>query len=158
MSKLTTELASFVVGVCFALLLLGGSQRPTFARPGNSISNPAGLAPFAPTVPALQSHFTGISFEKRVQRLDGLDCTACTFANVTLEYSGGAVRLVRPKFTGMIRVRFTGAAANALGVASFLTVMRQNEIPAKTVLNAAVVQTAKAKGFAADFKTPYGQN
>lgn len=158
MSKVTTALASFVIGVCFALLLLGGSQRPTFARPGNPSSNPAGLAAFAPTVPLLHSHFTGISFEERVQRLDGLDCTACKFDNVTLEYSGGAVRLVRPKFTGTIRVRFTGAAANALDMASFLTVMRQNETPAKTVLNAPIVQTAKVKGFAADFDTPYGQN
>lgn len=158
MSKVITALASFVIGICFALLLLGGSQRPTFARPGNASPNRAGLAAFAPTVPPLQLHFTGVSFEKRVQTLDGLDCTACTFDDVTLEYSGGAVRLVRPKFTGTIRVRFTGAAANALGMASFLTEMRQNEIPFKSVLNAPIVQTAKAKGFAADFDTPYGQN
>jgi hypothetical protein len=77
---------------------------------------------------------------------------------VTLEYSGGAVRLVRPKFTGTIRVRFTGAAANALDMASFLRVMRQNETPAKIVHNEPIVQTAEAKSFAADFHTPFGQN
>lgn len=56
MSKVTVASGAFVIGICSALLLLGGSQRPTFAQPryavflansstGCTVTKPNGQAP-----------------------------------------------------------------------------------------------------------------
>jgi hypothetical protein len=122
MSKVTVALASFIVGACtmFLFLELSGSHTSTFAQAPNEarILVVEGAEPVIPPWRGMtveDNVFSGVT-----QQLDGVSCIDCTFDNATLEYAGGAYALIRPKFSGPIRINFKGAAANAINLQAFL--------------------------------------
>ncbi len=159
MSKVTTALVSFVLGVITAFLALSGSHTSTSAQePPNGgfvATNPS----FAPVVRPLTGGLNkGVGIANGQQPLDGFACDDCTFTNVELSYGGGPVRLVNPKFSGKIRLNLYGAAANTAVTVAYLQAMLQNQKPPAVNPNAPIIKTATAKDFfVADLVTPYGQ-
>jgi hypothetical protein len=96
------------------------------------------------------------TFEDVEQRLDGLDCTNCTFKDVTLDYEGGIFNLVNASFSGRIRLVLKGTAANTASAVSMLAAIGSGNratlpAPNQPVIKATIVkQPVKL-----DWKSPY---
>lgn len=125
------------------------------SRHGPGISLVGGEPLFRPTnlLPRVEDYV----FEDVTQKLDGLDCTNCTFKDVTLEYEGGTFNLTNATFSGRVRVVLKGAAANAFSTASMLAAIGSggggtSPAPNQPVLKATIArQPAKI-----DWNSPYG--
>jgi hypothetical protein len=143
MSKITLAFGSFIVGLAVGSVFLGShtvalAQSPSTPSVGIRLH-------MEPTIPGLgpelkQGHIIGYR-----QPLDGLNCEDCEFTNAVIQYSGGAVRLVRPVFGGTIRVELTGAAANTAALMPLLTAIASGNKPEPINPNRPIVKTASAK-------------
>lgn len=136
MSRITVAFGSVTVGaiiVTFSLLFSGNHistlVQSSLAQP---VPGPRGIVieGAEPVVPPLGGTLVQrSSFNNVIQPLDGLNCEECVFNNVTLEYAGGAYRLINCRFTGTTRVVFKGAAANTLGILSIVEAMTSGNPP-----------------------------
>jgi len=160
MSRITVAVASFVAGISSTLLFLAlsGSHTSILAQEpplGRAFS----FGDKVPIVPPIGPLMKGSEMHGNLEQpLDGINCEDCVFDGTMLTYAGGAVRLVNPKFSGSIRVKFSGAAANGLTMAAFLQAMLQNQKPPTYSPNAPIIRRATAKDvFIANLVTPYGQ-
>jgi len=102
--------------------------------------------------PLLRLHVNG-----GAQTLDGLDCDDCDFVGATLRYTGGAVKLKNPLFSGIIRVELSGAAANTVALLPLLSAIAAGQTPNPVNPNKPIIKTAslKAQVRLADWQTPY---
>lgn len=173
MSKITLAFGSFIVGLVVGSLLLG-IHTVTFAQSNtppppripkvsdmNINSNGSGAPALGlgmqPKILGLAPFVARIGFMNGPQELDGLDCEDCSFQNSTLQYSGGAVHLVRPKFNGKIEVELKGPAANTLALLPFLTALAGGQKPKAPRPNKPTIQTISMKNEATaeDWATPF---
>jgi hypothetical protein len=164
MSKITLALGSFAVGLLVGSLFLG-SHTVTFAQSPPAITPP--LAPprtYAATdltvanfgsvavglgkeaiVPGLAPAFLRLHVKGGTQTLDGLDCDDCDFVDATLKYSGGAVKLKNPLFSGIVRVEPSGAAANTAALLPLLGAIAAGQSPNPVNPNKPILETASLK-------------
>jgi hypothetical protein len=123
MSKLTTALVSFALGVATTLLAFSGNytsalaqgspQTPIQAPPMPTIAGGGGT----PIVPPISQHFKnfgivgmpGVAFG-----VDGVECVHCVLNGPVLRYGGGNFQFSEFQISGPVRVEFTGAARNTL--------------------------------------------
>ncbi len=160
MSKVTTALVSFALGVATAFFALSGSHTSTVAQPVFTQGGPLKLEGWEPIVKPLSGNvFTQSSFGgPGLLTFDGLECVDCSFKDVIFEYSGGPIRLVNPKISGPIRIKLNGAAANTVSVIQFLQAIEASRKPPAIAPNKPILRTATAKEvFTADLTTPFGQ-
>jgi len=130
-------------------VIKGGESR--HGAPGISLAG--GEPIFRPTnmLPRVEDYV----FEDVTQKLDGLDCTNCTFKDVTLEYEGGIFNLTNATFSGRTRLILKGAAANAFSAGSMFAAIGSGggsaSAPDRPVIKATMVrQPVKL-----DWKSPY---
>jgi hypothetical protein len=124
MSKVMLALGSFIVGACCASAISFGIQTSTWAQVGPPLGS-------VPVVPALKESVLEDSIMRNSsgQQLDGLECMNCVFDNVGFTYSGGAFRLVNPRFINGMRIHFGGAAANTAVVLALLQALNNPQRP-----------------------------
>ncbi|SRR5712692_3366964 len=172
MSKVTLALGSFIVGACSTWLVLGsqsfGSQTPTtvqgrstFKGGGVRHSNRGvGLEGSEPTFQSFLAFpkFDDFTFEDVTQSLDGLDCTNCTFKDVSFEYAGGAYNLINCSFSGGTRVVLKGTAANTLSILPLLQAITSGHPPEPPKPQTPMLKTAKAQSpITINFTSPYSK-
>jgi hypothetical protein len=94
------------------------------SAPGGKPGLIVNSAPVVPPIAAKMSQWQLIGDPKNpdlvVQELDGIDCNSCTFRDVTLKYSGGALQLANTSFAGQIRIDLAGPAANTVAFLKLL--------------------------------------
>jgi hypothetical protein len=141
MSKISTTLCAFVLGVFCGILFNGLAQVNTASRSSQEIdnlkTNPiviSGGRVFGlgtgvliggaiPTFLSIEQvpTFKDITISgTSSQPLDGLDCRGCTFNDTVLKYSGGAYNLEGAKITGTTHLVLEGAAANTVAFLEFM--------------------------------------
>lgn len=181
MSKVTLALGSFVVGLCIGSLMFGNhavtfAQAPSVPPPEKPPSHrmifkgggAKGAGPGSagvrvqgtiPTFLPLEQTpiFENFTFFDEAQDLDGIECTRCTFNNVTLRYSGGAYKLTDDIFTGTTRVELGGAAANTISFIALLQAIAAGQKAEPPNPNRPVLKAATAKSaFQTSWAGPYG--
>jgi hypothetical protein len=182
MSKVTLAFGSFVVGLCIGSLIFGShtvtfaqapaappppqnppSHRMIFKGGGAKGAGPGGTGVKMPgTIPTFipleqTPIFEDFTFSDESQDLDGIECTGCTFNNVTLRYSGGAYKLANATFTGTTRVELRGAAANTIAFLPLLQAIASGQRAEPPNPNRPVLKTATAKSaFQTSWASPYG--
>jgi hypothetical protein len=111
MSRVTLALGSFIVGVCFALLIFSliHTFTPVQAQGG------LGITGAEPVVPPLSGHMTGVAISGALQQLDGIDCDGCTIEASTVTYAGGAFRCNNCSVKRQL-LQLRGAAFNTLTI------------------------------------------
>jgi len=172
MSKVALALGSFIIGACSTLLLLGGQSfggqtpttvqgRSTFKGGGVRHSNRGvGLEGSEPTFQSFLAFpkFDDFTFEDVTQSLDGLDCTNCTFKDVSFEYAGGAYNLINCSFSGGTRVVLKGTAANTLSILPLLQAITSGHPPEPPKPQTPMLKTAKAQSpITINFTSPYSK-
>ena len=132
-------------------LIKGGASR--HGEPGISL---LGAEPIFHSLDLLFPRVEDYVFEDVTQRLDGLDCTNCTFKDVTLEYAGGNFNLVNATFSGRTRLMLKGAAANTASAVSMLAAIGSGNVSAPPAPNQPVVKSTLAKqSVTLNWKNPY---
>lgn len=147
MSKITLALGSFAVGLLLGSLFFN-IHTVTLAQtsaPPTGPSLPIGIKlAKEPVVPGLGPPFVNARLNgPSLQPLDGLNCEDCDFSDAVLRYSGGAVRLVNPKFSGTIRVELSGAAANTVMLLPLLTALSTGKPPEPVNPNKPILKVVK---------------
>lgn len=159
MSKVTVALGSFIVGACCMFFVLSGIQTSILAHPvlaQTAISAGPSAVPVVPPVTTVET--SGNTIEGMVFDLDGVNSTGDVFENATIEYGGGSFRLIQPKFSGPIRLRLKGAAANTLALLQYIQAVEAGQRPKRTVPRQPLQQVAQiTNAMTADLISPYGQ-
>jgi len=132
MSKISTTLCAFVLGVFCGILFNGLAQVNTASRSSQEIdnlkTNPIvisggrvfGLGTGVLIGGAIPTFLSITISGTSSQPLDGLDCRGCTFNDTVLKYSGGAYNLEGAKITGTTHLVLEGAAANTVAFLEFM--------------------------------------
>jgi hypothetical protein len=147
MSKVTTALVSFALGVATTFLALSGSHTSTLAQALPS-QGPPPQAPKPlptlvggggmPTVPPISQHFRdfavmgmpGVAFG-----IDGVDCVRCVLNGPVLRYGGGNFQFADFQISGPVRVEFVGAARNTLIFLNFVNGLAAGQAPKQNPTN-----------------------
>ena len=131
-------------------LIKGGEAR--HGSPGVSLGGAEPLLRPLEMFPKVED----FTFEDVDQRLDGLDCTNCTFKDVTLDYEGGNFNLVNASFSGRIRLVLKGTAANTASAVSMLAAIGSGNRATLPGPNQPVIKATIAKQpVKLDWKNPY---
>jgi hypothetical protein len=136
MSKVTVAILSFALGVFSSTLVLAAhcaSAAPQQAPP----SKPASPGPVlvggagVPVVPPITQHFQnfGVINSPLPFQVDGSDCVRCTFSGAVFRYGGGNFQFTDFKFSGPVRVEFTGAARNTFIFIKFIEALAASQVP-----------------------------
>jgi len=164
MSRITLVLGSLIVGVVLGALFFG-NYTVTLAQPLAVAGGPQNPPPISggtidcagvpgcvslglhsePTIPGLARPVADMGFVHGTQPLDGLDCNNCAFKDETIRYSGGAVRLIGPKFEGEIKIELSGAAANTLSLMPMFAAIAAGQKPEPPNPNRPVLKTVSIK-------------
>lgn len=166
MSKITLALGSFIVGACSVLLflMLLGSHTSIFAQAptsGPPISGPGlviiGDAEKAPVVLPPSQTLENFNLQaKGLFFVDGTICNNCVFSDADLIYGGGAFSFTQTTFSGPIRIKLVGAAANTIAFLTFAQAIGASQQPPKTVPNAPIMRAENIKPpILGDFSTPF---
>lgn len=164
MNKVTLALGSFIVGACTAFLLVSlfGSHTSAFAQepkppsisgPGLFINAQTGIPP----VPGLTQSFENFDLQAHsLFFLDGVACINCILGDTDLVYGGGAFSLNNFKFSGPVRVKLVGAAANTMAFVTFMEAVGARQAipkpkPSEPIIRAALID----KPISGDFTTPF---
>jgi hypothetical protein len=181
MSKVGIAVIAFILGASFSALFRGQSQTPKDNSPnirwpsahlvfdggragGGGEGAAIDLTPYGSkpmfnslsNLPILKK----FTFFNIPQRLDGLNCTDCSFDNAVLLYGGGAVDIKGSKFSGTTELRLEGAAANTITLLEFLNVIPAGRlkyklpIPNKPIIRRATTQKPQTMDFTAPFIGP----
>jgi hypothetical protein len=122
MSKVTLALGSFIVGACSMFLMLSGIHTSTWAQ-----GDPRAV----PVIPPLRGYFSkGNEWRGLTVLLDGMESDKDDFADCTIEYGGGAVRLTNATFSGPIRINLKGAALNTFAFLKYIEALEAGRKPA----------------------------
>ena len=123
MSKVTLAFGSFIVGACCMLfLVLSGIHTSTRAQASQGFA--------VPVVPPLRGIFSVKNeYKGLTMTLDGLESEGDVFNDSTIEYSGGAFKLIRPTFSGPVRVSLKGAALNTFVLLQFIQAVEAGRTP-----------------------------
>jgi hypothetical protein len=166
MSKVTLALGSFIVGACTTLLgvTLFGSHTLTFAQAPTSgpvISGPGtmiigGDEKMPVVLPPTQTLENFNLQAKGLFFVDGTICNNCVFSDADLIYGGGAFSFTQARFSGPIRIRLVGAAANTIAFLNFAQAIGASQQPPKTIPNAPIMRAENVKmPILGDFTAPF---
>lgn len=158
MSKVTVALGSFIVGACCMFFVLSGIHTSILAHPVLAQTAISAGPSAVPVVPPVAVETSGNTIEGMVFDLDGVNSTGDVFDNATIEYGGGAFRLIQPKFSGSIRLRLKGAAANTLALLQYIQAVEAGQRPKRTIPRQPLQRAAQiTNAMTADLISPYGQ-
>jgi hypothetical protein len=140
MSRVTTALVSFALGVATTFLVLSGSHTSILAQAPPSQAPPPQAQPSmpnivggagVPTVPPITQHFTdfGLAVPGMPFGVDGTECVRCVFNGQSFRYAGGNFQFTDFKFSGPVRVEFVGAARNTLIFLQFVQGLAAGQAP-----------------------------
>ena len=148
MSKGTVAFASFALGVLMSSLVLSGSHASTFPQAPAQKPEPALVGgPGVPAVPPITQHFEnfGVINSPLPFQVDGSECVRCTFSGAVFRYGGGDFQFTDFKFSGPVRVEFTGAALNTLIFVRFIEALAASQVPKKPAPKAPITQMVSIK-------------
>jgi hypothetical protein len=148
MSKVTTALVSFALGVATTFLALSGSHTSIAAQESPRAPVLVG-GEGAPTVPPVSRHFKnfGMSVPGTAFVVDGTVCDHCIFNNAVLRYSGGNFQFTDFSFSGPVGIELDGAAWNTVVFLQFVQALAAGQVPKpEQIPNAPILKTATING------------